>query len=156
MALASLQQLGEAGSIPFLVTLGPAEEAFAWGLAGMGLGLGQWLVVRRAGGRAGWWLLLTPAGYMGGWALGSLLLGDWLLLGAFASGAVASLPAWFAARGDFSQARWLPAWETGLWTAGALALGPLASQAMAVELVGPVVVTLLLALTAGGVLAYRG
>lgn len=157
VALASLQQLGEARTIPFVVAMGSAEEAFAWGLAGAGLGVGQWLVLRRAAGQAGWWVLLSSAGYVTGWALGSLLLpSDWLLLGAFASGVIASLPAWFAARRDFSQARWLPAWETGLWAAGALALAPLASQAMAVELVGPLVLTLLLALAAGGVLAYRG
>ncbi len=157
MALTSLQQLGETGSMPFVVSLGPLEEALAWGSAGAGLGFGQWLVVRRTAAQGGWWVLLSPAGYLVGWILGSFLLsGDWLLLGAVASGLVASLPAWLATRSDFSQARWLPAWETGLWTAGALALGPLASQAMAVELVGPVVVTLLLALAAGGVLAYNG
>jgi hypothetical protein len=157
MALTSLQQLGEAHTIPFMVAMGPAEEAFAWGLAGVGLGVGQWLALRHAATQAGWWVLLSSAGYVASWALGSLLLpGDWLLLGALTSGVVASLPAWFAARREFSQARWLPAWETGLWTAGALALAPLASQAMAVELVGPLVVTLLLALAAGGVLAYRG
>jgi hypothetical protein len=157
VALASLQQLGEARTIPFMVAMGTTEGAFAWGLAGAGLGLGQWLVLRRAVGQAGWWILLSSAGYVGGWALGSLLLpDDWLLLGAFASGMVAGLPAWFAARRDFSQARWLPAWQTGLWMAGALALAPLASQTMAVELVGPLVLTLLLALAAGGVLAYRG
>ena len=105
-------------------------------MAGAGLGFGQWLVVRESAGRAGWWVLLTPAGYMAGWALGYFAAADWLLLGAFASGAVASSPAWLAARGDFSQARWLPAWETGLWTAGALAVAPVASQAMAVELAG--------------------
>jgi hypothetical protein len=156
MALTSLEQLGQAGTIPFTVGMGTAEEAFAWIVAGTGLGFGQWVVVRRSTVRGSWWVLLTPAGLMAGWVLGTLLVSDWLLLGAFASGTVASLPAWLAARGDFSQARWLPAWETGIWAAGALAIAPIASQAVAVELAGPLVLTLIMGLTAGGVLAYRG
>jgi hypothetical protein len=152
-----LQFLASTGSIGWVPGAGWAEQIGVWAGTGLVVGGLQWLVLRGSVPRAGWWVTLSASGYALGWVAGTRLLpNDWMLLGLAASGLVASLPPWAAVRSDFDQARWLPAWESSLWIAGGLALAPLASSGMTAELIGPLVLTLVLALWAGGVLAYQG
>lgn len=68
-----------------------------WVALGVGIGLGQWLVLRSFVGHAGWWIVVTAVGWGVGGFLGSWLLeaipgasgnpvSVWVILGPIASG----------------------------------------------------------------------
>ncbi len=94
-----------------------ACDGLAWGIGlGIGIGVLQWLVLRRRVSGAGWWVLASAAGGYGIWQLGFTGYSDSLemsyvsLLGwtgvVALSGAVTGTLQWLILRGQVSRAGW--------------------------------------------------
>jgi hypothetical protein len=87
-------------------------QALGWGLGGMMMGLGQWLMLRRRVRRTGWWILATalawPAAIWASWGLEGLV-GNWggWYPGWAVIGAVVGLAQWLVL---LRRVRW-----SGLW-----------------------------------------
>ena len=88
----------------------------AWGgvVLGAGVGIFQWLVLRRRVSRAGWWVLASILGLAGGAVVGTTAValagGDpttWGVVGGWVvGGAMAGLMQWFVLRRQVSRAGW--------------------------------------------------
>lgn len=92
-------------------------------VAGVVIGILQWLVLRRAVSQAGWWVLASIAGVSLGHAFGDAAP-DWLPFGMLASfgGAAIGTMQWLCLRGRVSQAGWWVLASTVSWFLG-LAVG---------------------------------
>ncbi|MCJ7668464.1 MAG: hypothetical protein MUP04_09355 [Anaerolineae bacterium] len=94
----------------------PSYALVAWGgvVLGAGVGIFQWLVLRRRVSRAGWWVLARTVGLAGGAVVGTTAValagGDpttWGVVGGWVvGGAMAGLMQWFVLRRQVSRAGW--------------------------------------------------
>jgi len=92
----------------------PSYALVAWGgvAEGAGVGIFQWLVLRRRVSRAGWWVLASILGLAGGAVVGTTAValagGDpttWGVVGGWVvGGAMAGLMQWFVLRRQVSRA----------------------------------------------------
>jgi hypothetical protein len=53
------------------------DSLLGYSTLGAGLGLAQWLVLRRWSPRAHWWILVNLLGWTAGWALAAALAAAW-------------------------------------------------------------------------------
>jgi hypothetical protein len=87
---------------------GPTGPVLTWGATGLGIGWGQWYLLRRHGAAARWWIPLGVLGCLAGWSIAWALPGAATPLpGALLAGGLASLPVWALTRRAFRHARWL-------------------------------------------------
>ena len=99
----------------------------------LGLGIAQWLVLRRHVPQAGWWVLASAAGWLGGFALLYLFpkgvpgqatnYEAIALLFALALGASLGVMQWLVLRRHFAQAGWWVLASIVAWVATLLVIG---------------------------------
>lgn len=107
-------------------------------IAGLVIGVLQWVVLRQRLPQAGWWILASAAGWAGGWATVIALapLGPGILT-ATVLGAAMGTTQWILLQRHFYRAGWWIVVSALGWTAGlALLTGPLLVGAVAGAVTG--------------------
>ena len=107
-------------------------------MAGLVIGLLQWVVLRQRLPHPGWWILASAVGWAGGWTVVITLAPPGFgILTATVLGAAMGTTQWLFLRGHFHRAGWWIVISALGWTAGlALLTGPLLVGAVAGAVTG--------------------